>query len=154
MGEHRTIEIDFDIHKLIEAERRGFDEAPNETLRRLLKLGAAVGPAISPKPAPKGRPWSGDGVVLAHGTKLRMSYNGRTYEGQILDGKWVVEGKTFSSPSGAASGTATTKKGTKTRLDGWIYWEVKPAGADGWTRLDSLTPKTVTTTASSGELGF
>ena len=32
------IEIDWDIHKLIEAERKGFDEPQYVALRRLLKL--------------------------------------------------------------------------------------------------------------------
>jgi hypothetical protein len=40
-----------------------------------------------------------------------MSYNGRQYAGEIVDGKWVIEGKTFDSPSGAASGVALTKSG-------------------------------------------
>ena len=38
MGEMRTIKIDFDIHKRIEMERRGFDDPPNAALRRLLGL--------------------------------------------------------------------------------------------------------------------
>ena len=33
-----SIEIDFDIHKLIELERRSFTEKPFIALRRLLKL--------------------------------------------------------------------------------------------------------------------
>ena len=41
MAEVRTIEIDFDIHKLIETERRSFAESPNMVLRRLLNLGEA-----------------------------------------------------------------------------------------------------------------
>jgi hypothetical protein len=50
-------------------------------------------------------------VSLVHGTRFRMSYNGRQYAGEIVDGKWVIEGKTFDSPSGAASGVALTKSG-------------------------------------------
>lgn len=38
-----------------------------------------------------------------------MRYNGRLYEGKIVDGKWVIEGQTFDSPSDAASGTEVTK---------------------------------------------
>ncbi len=154
MSDLRTIQIDFDLHKLIEAERRGFGETPNEVLRRLLKLGPPSPSHASLKPIVRGRAWSDEGVVLAHGTKVRMSYNGRTHEGEIVDGKWVVEGKSFSSPSGAASGTAITKRGKKTRLDGWKYWEVKLVGEDSWKPLDSRGPPVTYTDKTVEELSF
>ena len=34
----RSIDIDFDVHKKIELERRSFMESPNDVLRRLLAL--------------------------------------------------------------------------------------------------------------------
>lgn len=144
MSEFRTIEIDFDVHKLIENERTGFTESANDALRRLLKLP----PRASAKPGKKAvsghRSWSDEGVTLAHGTSLRMRYNGRLHEGEIVDGKWIVDGKTFDSPSGAASGVAITKSGKHTRLDGWIYWEAKQPGEDKWMRITSLRTGTVT----------
>ena len=69
---------------------------------------------------------------------IRMTYNGQVYEGKISDGMWVVGDREFDSPSGAASGIAITKKGKSTRLDGWIYWEVRQPGEDNWVPLDSL----------------
>jgi hypothetical protein len=139
--EYRTIEIDFDVHKLIENERCSFGEKPNDALRRLLKL-----PSRTPEQPPQaatavGRSWSGEGVTLPHGTRLRMRYNGRLYEGEIADGKWVIEGRMFGTPSGAASGIAITKRGKKTRLDGWIYWEVQSLGENTWSPIASLRPK-------------
>lgn len=100
MSEFRTIEIDFDIHKKIEMERQGFTESANEVLRRLLKIG---GQSSRPFIVSNGRSWSGKGVSLPHGTKLRMKYNGCEYSGLIEDGEWLVDGKRFSSPSAAAS---------------------------------------------------
>jgi hypothetical protein len=144
MPELRTIEIDFDIHKLIEGERRSFSESPNSALRRLLKLPEIARPEPHKQPNANGRSWSGEGVIIPHGTAARMRYNGRLFEGRIVDGKWVIEGKSFDSPSGAASGIAITKKGRKTRLDGWIYWEVQLNGS--WTSISALRRKT------SGEL--
>jgi hypothetical protein len=142
----RPIEIDFDIHKLIEAERRGFDEAPNAALRRLLKL-----PEVQSAPAtvmagePNVRrtgqlPWQGEGVVLPHQTRVRMTYGRpkKTYTGAIINGEWVVEGQVFDSPSGAASGVAITGKGQKTRLNGWDLWYVQRPGETGWTLVDTL----------------
>lgn len=143
MPEFRTIEIDFDVYKLIEAERRSFDEPRIAALRRLLKLPAKANaePAVIGKSAE--RAWSGEGVILAHGTRVRMSYNGRQYDGEIVDGNWVIEGKAFGSPSGAASGSAITKNGKTTRLDGWIYWEVQAPGDAGWTPIKALRPKRI-----------
>lgn len=45
----RKIDVDFDVHQLIELERRNFGESPNDVLRRLLGLRDATG--ASP-PAP------------------------------------------------------------------------------------------------------
>lgn len=140
MPEYRVIEIDFDVHQRIEAERISFSETPNDALRRLLNLPAkAVGKSSAKVSG--GREWSGEGVTLPHGTLLRMEYNKRRYDGTLTDGKWVVDGKTFDSPSGAASGVAVTKSGKKTRLDGWMYWEVKLPGESQWGRISMLRRK-------------
>jgi hypothetical protein len=141
MSRFRTIEIDFDIHKLIEAERHGFEEIPNDALRRLLRLPDRESKVPRKKSIQGCRSWSGEGVMLHHGTLVRMRYNGRQYEGEIVDGKWVIEGKTFDSPSGAASGVAITKKGKQTRLDGWIYWEARLLGETFWQHINALRPR-------------
>lgn len=147
MEKFRTIEIDFDVHKLIETERYSFDERPNDVLRRLLKIPNAATRSVSGqigRPAGistrtiSGKQWSDEGAVLPHGTLLRMTYSGRDYEGQVVNGKWVINGQSFDSPSGAASGIAITRKGTKTKLDGWNYWYVKRPDDAGWVALSSL----------------
>ena len=80
-----TIEIDFEVYKLIEAERRSFGEPRNDALRRLLGLAAPKEDLAPATNIPSGaRSWSGEGVTLQHGTKLRMRYNGRTHEGESL----------------------------------------------------------------------
>jgi hypothetical protein len=78
------------------------------------------------------------GVELPHGTNLRMTYNGVTHFGSIDDGSWLVEGQRFSSPSGAACGVARTKKGGKTKLDGWGYWSAQLPDASRWETLFDL----------------
>ena len=133
MTEFRTINIDFDVHKKIETERRNFTETPNEVLRRLLKI---AGPA----PTANGRQWSGEGVALPHGTELRMEYNGAVYHGRIDDGGWLVEGKRFNSPSGAA-GVAKTRAGNTTKLDGWLYWQARRPGDHDWASIKELRRK-------------
>ena len=138
MTDFRTIEIDFDIHKLIESERRSFAETPNDALRRLLRLPTRERAKPVTRSANGQRSWSGEGFTLPHGTMLKMRYNGRQHEGEIVDGKWVIDGKLFDSPSGAASGVAITKSGKSTRLDGWIYWQVRVPGETSWTPIGAL----------------
>ncbi|MCT8988870.1 hypothetical protein NYR54_00975 [Chelativorans sp. SCAU2101] len=138
MSEMRTIEIDFEVHKRIELERTSFNEPPNTALRRLLGIEGAAPAAPPQTAAPSGRPWAGKGVTLPHGTELRMEYNGRVYTGRIENGRWLVEGKEFKSPSAAAGGVALTKDGRHTSLDGWIYWHVKRPGDAGWTAIRTL----------------
>jgi len=141
MVQFRMIEIDFDVHKRIENERRGFDEPPNAVLRRLLGLGEP--PSSTAASHPKSRPsrsWSDKGVILQDGTATRMNYNNRTYEGKIMEGKWVIGDKAFDSPSAAAGGVAITKGGKSTLLNGWIYWYVRRPGDDNWALLKDLRP--------------
>lgn len=140
MSEYKTIEIDFDVHKAIEQERRGFSEHPNLALRRLLKLGPVnAGPSGAARSvSPGGRGWAGKGVTLPHGTNVQMEYNNRKYEGVIDNGDWLIDGKRFPSPSAAASGVAITKSGKHTSLDGWVYWRVKIPGHAEWTALSQL----------------
>jgi hypothetical protein len=155
MTEYRTIEIDFEVHKRIELERRGFTETPNAVLRRLLKIDETVavskGSATDQRAsnvhhrAPNtistpfgGAPWSGKRVTLPHGTLVQMEYNGRQHSGSIQDGLWVVEGGQYKSPSAAAGGVARTRRGKPTSLDGWIYWRVKRPGDTEWIAIQQL----------------
>ena len=154
----RTIQIDFDVHKKIESERQSFSEQPNDVLRRLLGLAPpqhsseTAAQQNPPSSNRKPMPWLDDesNVVLPHGTKLRMTYNKRQHLGVISNGKWLVEGKEFDSPSGAAGGVALTKKGQKTKLDGWIYWEVKLPNKEEWKPISSLRPVTEVTLKDLG----
>jgi hypothetical protein len=135
-----TIEIDFDVHKAIEMARRSFSETPNDVLRRFLKIDEQSDPQlVARQPDESGRPWSGKGVILPHGTQVRMEYNGRSYSGEILDGQWHAEGGTYGSPSAAAVGVAKNKFGDPiTSLDGWLYWSAKFPDTSRWVPISSL----------------
>lgn len=145
MSAFRPIEIDFDVHKLIETERSSFSESANDVLRRLLGIGGAPSTAVPAQPAPVGNgvagaSWRGRDVTLPHGTQTKMSYNGRETLGSIQDGNWIVDGKKFGNPSPAASSAGITKAGKKTQLDGWKYWSVKRPGDSTFVPLSTLRP--------------
>ena len=138
----RSIDIDFEVHKAIELERRGFDETPNEVLRRM--LGIDVSGADGPDPSSvmlvdEGRPWVGKGkstgLVLPHGTDLQMDYNGQRFTGRVENGSLVLEGQRFSSPSGAADELCRTRDGRKTSLNGKELVQVRLPGEARWVLL-------------------
>ena len=137
----RTIEIDFDIHKLIEAERRGFDEPEHVALRRLLRLPEVKAPLGKSEGAgEEGLPFVEDGVSVAHGSDARMRYlrNTQLYQGKFLHGMLVVDGTAYPTLSAAASDLARTKEGNKTSLNGWLYWEVRSPGSTRWRAMKDL----------------
>ena len=128
----RVVEIDFEIHQMIELEKRGFDESDNDALRRLLRL---------PEPQPsngKGYSWSSHGVTLPHGTELRMNYGGQELTGIIDNGEWLVGKERCNSPSRAALLVARTSDGRPAILNGWEYWYVKRPSDTSWISIASL----------------
>ncbi len=143
MSELRTIEIDLEVHKLIEAQRLSFSEPPNTVLRRLLKLGGLAPGALASEFSAGA--WTGKGVNLPVGTQLRMQYRGKEHRGEIQESCWIIEGHRFKSPSAAAGGVATTKDGRRPSLDGWKYWHIKRPGDPGWTSLDVLRQRAART---------
>ena len=136
-----TIEIDFDIHKLIETERRGFEEPPYVALRRLLELPEPEKLEDKQAPPPEhGRPWRLGRVEVPHGSLARMEYDrgNQVFEGQFLDGKLVVNGRAFPSLSSAARALATTRNGQQPNLNGWNYWQAKFPGETEWRSLAEM----------------
>jgi len=141
----RTIAVDFDVHKKIEAERRSFDEPENTALRRLLGL--------PEPPAPKNGnimqgisailegAWYGKGVELPNGTELRLDYPGVVVYGKIRNGRWHVDGETFDSPSSAACYVVSKARGREMSVNGWLYWSVKRPTDSAWIPLNSLRQK-------------
>lgn len=127
---HRQIEIDVEVNRWIESKRVSFDKTHNDILRAeagLPSLSPRSGAAVStPSNGDAVGAWSAKGAMLPAGTRLRMSYNGKTFNGVIESGTWLVNGALYVSPSAAPSALAGVS------LNGWIYWEVQLAGTDRW----------------------
>jgi hypothetical protein len=132
------IEIDFDIYKLIESERRGFEEPQYVALRRLMKLpDISSNESDEPPVETNGRSWREGLVEIPHGSLARIEYDrGRqVYEGKFLDGRIVVNGSSFGSLSEGAKALAVTKRGKSPSLNGWKYWFAKLPGEEEWRSL-------------------
>jgi hypothetical protein len=135
----RPIEIDVEVFRFLEGRRTSFAQTHNDILRDLAGLPAVkTTPAIETRDACDQGSWSWKGVTLPNGTKLRMSYNGQTHSGEIVQGAWYVGGAIYRTPSAAAGSVARSKKGSPVSLDGWEYWEIKKPDSDRWTPIDKL----------------
>lgn len=122
----RTIQIGLEVHKAIEAERRTLAETENAVLMRLL-LGESNAPKIEvPQQALRtGKAWTKDDVVLPEGTKLKGQYSGQTVVGEVIDGRWLIAGKSYDSPSMALIHNVRTRDGRRTNINGWNHWLVQ-----------------------------
>jgi len=127
------IDIDIDIHKVIEAARLSFDEHPNDILRRLLLKTTSIEPQSKTN-----KSWSGKGVTLLHGTEIEMTYNNQFRRGIIHNGRWKIENQYFNSPSDAAAGVSEMITGERKSLNGWIYWIAKPPGQVLWKKIGDM----------------
>jgi hypothetical protein len=101
--------------------------------------------AVMHSPTGYGRPWSAQGVVLAHGTEVRIEHLGRVFHGRIEDGEWAIidqKGKKHlaSSPSRAAALVCKTEAGEPMKANGWQRWEVRISQSRLWVSLDELRP--------------
>ncbi len=123
---------------MVETERRSFDEPHYAALRRLLGL-PTLNISFDPE-AETGRAWVEDGVEVPHGSLARMEYmrGSQVYEGRFLNGKLVVNGKSYEALSAAASALAQTKNGSKPSLNGWLYWKAKFPGEIAWRSLEEM----------------
>lgn len=133
----RQIQIGIEVHKAIEAERLALGESENDILMRLLRLKAAASKDTG-APAAGGAAWIKDGVALPAGTQLRVSYSGQLVEGVIEDGRWLIRGKYYDSPSMALIHNVTTAAGSKTNLNGWNHWTVKRPLDSSYRRISDL----------------
>jgi hypothetical protein len=135
----RPIEIDVEVFRFLESRRTSFTQTHNDILREVAGLPPVKASTIndSTKATADGG-WSWKGVELPNGTKLRMSYNGQTHSGEIMQGAWHIGGAIYQSPSAAAGGVARSKKGRPVTLDGWQYWDVQKPESDRWVRITKL----------------
>ena len=156
----RTVEVDFDVHQAIEAERRSFGEPPNAALRRLLGLGeadSAVNGDAADTAAPKGpgraaklaigdkahvtppSAWKSKGLTLVNGTALMLKYSEVCETGRVDGGQLVFDGHGYASPSPAAMDIVQRcRNGSPVSINGWLYVYAQKPGESQWRTLADL----------------
>lgn len=135
----RPVEVDVEVYRFLEIRRTSFSQTHNDILRALAGLNPVTSASSNGASNSNDQgAWSWKGVTLPNGTKLRMSYNGQTHAGEIVQGAWHVGGAIYRTPSAAAGGVARSKKGAPVSLDGWGYWEIKKPDSDRWVQIDKL----------------
>ena len=111
--EMTQISIDLEVNKEIQKRLETFNETPNQVLRRVFGLPAME--KKSPREITAGLHVKG--VHLIKGLKLRKKYKGRMLEAEVKDDRILYNGKSFTSPSGAAV------EATGHPVNGWRFWE-------------------------------
>lgn len=124
------IEIDFDVFKELTNRRKTEDVTYNDVIRGLLGFKEVPKP-----PANAGKPWVVSSTSFPEGSQFTAEYKGRTYSGVVRDGKLVVDGSRFSTPSAASSYI----KGHNS--NGWRFWKCKLPGAPQFVPVERLRGK-------------
>lgn len=125
----RTIEIDFDVWKALTGLLPDESATYSDVLRHILKLDAAPS-AKAALPTTGGLTCKG--LHLPAGTELRANYKGSVQYGVVEDGAIVVNNKKAATPSQAATLV------TGNNVNGWMFWECRLPGGDGWKLLKSM----------------
>ncbi len=127
-----TIEVDFDVFKQLTVRRETESVSYNDVIRELLGLGqgniSAAKEATSPSPSD----WIAKGVIFPAGTEFRAAYKGQVRAGHVEDGKLVVDGQYYDSPSAAARAI------TGNYVNGWRFWDCRFPGKSTWQRIENL----------------
>jgi hypothetical protein len=122
-----TIEVDFDVFKLLTAKRPTESVSYNDVLRDMLGLGAPKAQAGVLKGA------TFKDVFFPDGTAFRGTYKGKTYTAEIKHGVWINSDGTRSSSPSRAAVTITNKN-----WNGWNFWHCQMPGETKWRPISEL----------------
>lgn len=126
--ETTQIGIDLDVYKQIQQRLESFKDTPNQVLRRLFGLE----PSDEKPSEARGDGLHVKGVHMRNGLNLRKRFKGRILEAEVRGDKIYYDGKSYTSPSGAAVAAAGTN------VNGWRFWEYFDETAGGWKSLSDL----------------
>ncbi|ANB71147.1 Protein of unknown function (DUF2924) [Burkholderia sp. Ch1-1] len=122
-----TINVDFDVFKALTNLRMSEEQNENDVLRKLLGLPAVASQLSSDEPA-----WVWKGVSFPAGTKLRATFKGKEYMGEVHNGAFLLDGVEYTSPSAAAQSV------TQSPVNGWTFWQCLRPGDTQWIGINTL----------------
>ncbi len=131
-----SIEIDFEVYKVLTNKRESEAVSYNDVVRDLLKMKEVKDEqTFSSSSVPFSvLDWIYKGIRFPNGSEFRASYKGVVYFAKVENGSLIVSGKSVSTPSEAA------KTVTNTNVNGWTFWECRFPGSKDWKLLKSLRP--------------
>lgn len=129
---YAKVEIDFDVYKEITTRRESPDVTENEVLRKVFGLPETKIQLIERTSLTPHKEWEWKGVTLPAGTELLSEYLGRRHSARIEDGWIAIDGRTYKSPSKAASTI------TRSQVNGWKFWKYKNPATNEWHLLNTL----------------
>lgn len=127
-----TIEVDFEAFKALTALRTSEDVTYNDVVHSLLPGSTKKLIASTVSSPPRQGGLTIKGVHFPEGTEFRAKYKGSVHTGTIENGKIVVNGRSASTPSRAATQI------TGNNVDGWKFWSCRLPGTTVWKLLKSL----------------
>lgn len=127
----QSIDIDFEVYKRLTLLRDNEETTYNDVIRKLLDI-----PVIKEEDTPiqnqEFLPWVTRGYPFPHGTQFRAKYKGTMYFAEVNNGRLILNGKSFDSPSRAAISI------TNNSVNGWMFWECKLPNQSFWNAISSL----------------
>ena len=148
-GQHHDVTDAFEIlnDEFSQLEEKEVGPEAVAAFRRVVSGLAELWQAIAPSadaiasgdlPDLQGQPWSWKGVMLPHGTELRVTYLPQSVEehGKVLFGKLVFGDRSFAAPSPAVMDAIHRKTGRRQSTNGWLHIDASLNGK--WVSFQSL----------------
>ena len=119
----KTIEIDLEVFKVIQANLLAFDESCNSVLRRLLEID---NPKVVKLDLKKQDIFYYKEVPFVVGLELRGKHKNRIYKAIVGKDGFIYNGKSWPSLSSCAHAVTNTSR------NGWTFWKAYSESDNEW----------------------
>ncbi|MFZ3059595.1 MAG: DUF2924 domain-containing protein [Candidatus Methanoperedens sp.] len=142
------IDIDNEVWKELQKKAIPFEDTPNSVLRKLLGLEDTNKKNSTMKPDTEisniSEPFKLPTLIstaqveppniigLLEGKRLWKKFKGKDCFADVKNGKFIIDGKAFDSPSSAAMHI------TGTFVNGWMFWKYNDSNSNRWLPIDKL----------------
>ena len=132
----KTIEVPDDLYKELEKRAIPFeDKEPADVIRRIIDYPRIGSAETDESTCDNGSDLHCRGGMIHHGTRLRKTYKGHSFEAEVLNGKILLNGNSYLSPSEAANAAVCSVGPQSSSINGWIFWEFLDTTTRQWKPL-------------------